>query len=240
VVDRTRHTTMTGRADGLVAEFLDSSAWGIHQRLGSVAGVAVTTAEGDRPRTFGASTVLAAEVDQIQFEVGVGPCLEALREGTPLYVPDLADDDRWGEYGPRAAQRGAASCVSVPVVVRGETVAVFKVYAAQRDGLSAGQRRTAALTAQEIAGGFALAVHVTSQAAELDDLTALMAHRRVIDLALGICMQRVQVPAETAFGLLRQQSQHRNVKLHEVAAEVVSSIPGTSADDLVPHFNPHA
>ena len=222
----------------MVAEFLNSSALTIHHRLGDVAGIAVSTREGRTPRTLGASTELAADVDRIQFDVGVGPCLAALDSGELLYVSDLATDPRWGEYGLRAAQRGARSCLSVPMLLHGEAVAVFKVYSAEQDGLDQPQRDTAAAIAQELTGGVGLAAHLTSRAADLDDMTQLMTHRRVIDLALGITMERAQVPAEAAFGLLRTRSQHSNRKLHEVASEVVFSIPGTGVDDLVPHFNP--
>ncbi len=233
-----RHISLQGRADALVADFLDSTSAAIHARLGDVAGVAVSTGRGDAARTLGASTPLAHDVDAIQFEVGAGPCLEALRVGAIQDVPDLAADDRWGEYGPRAAARGAASCVSVPVFVHSEPVAVFKAYSNRRGGLDAAQRETAELVAKEISGGFGLAMHISSQAAELDDMTALLTHRRVIDLALGILMERAQVPADAAFGVLRSQSQHRNVKVYEVAADVVGSIPGVSVKDLVPPFSP--
>lgn len=231
--------TIHGRAVELVADYLGSSATAIHDRLGPVAGVAVTTSESGSPRTLGASTALAGEVDRLQFSIGTGPCLQALRDGRRLHVPDLAADDRWGDYGPRAAALGAAACLSVPLLVLDEVVGVFKVYAARRDGLSAGQRETADLIARELAGGMALAAHLTRQAAELDDLTALMTHRRSIDLALGVLMERAQVTAETAFGLLRTQSQQSNVKLTEVALAVVLSVPGASTEDLVPHYNPH-
>ncbi|WP_134768708.1 GAF and ANTAR domain-containing protein [Nocardioides sp. 1609] len=224
--------------DRLVSDFLESSAAGIHDRLGDVAGVAVSTAEGRRPRTLGASTTLAADVDRIQFRIGHGPCLAALTTGAALHVPDLGGDDRWGDYGPQAAARGAASCYSVPVFVGDACVAVFKVYAAETDGIDPDQRATADLVAKEVSGGFALAMHLGRQAADLDDLTALLTHRRVIDLALGILMERVKVPADAAFGMLTTQSQSSNVKVHELAADVVRSIPGTSSDDLVPPYSP--
>ena len=231
--------TILDGARALVGEFLDATASSIHQRLGDVAGVAVTTVVSEALMTLGASSDLAADVDAIQFDVGQGPCLSTLRTGRGFFVADLATDDRWGEYGARAADRGAACCISVPIIVGGGTVAVFKVYGSEPDALSAAQRKLATSVGQEIAGGFALAVHMTRLAAELDDMTAMIVHRRVIDLALGISMQRGQVDAPTAFTALRIESQHRNVKLHEVAAEVVASISGSTAEDLVPPYNPH-
>ncbi|WP_170981573.1 GAF and ANTAR domain-containing protein [Nocardioides dongxiaopingii] len=230
--------SLQGPVQRLVTDFLELSATGIHDRLGDVAGVAVSTAEGRRPRTLAASTTLAADVDRIQFRIGVGPCLAALTSGVALHAPDLAGDDRWGDYGPQAAARGAASCYSVPVLVGDTCVAVFKVYASEVDAITPDQRATADLVAKEVSGGFALAMHLGRQASDLDDLTALLAHRRVIDLALGILMERGRVPADAAFGLLTQQSQSSNVKVHELAADVVRSIPGTSSDDLVPPYSP--
>lgn len=220
----------------LVASFLESSTSAMHARVGGGSGVAVSILAGRGPRTLAASTDLAAEVDRVQFEVGTGPCLTALTTAQPLYVPDLAADDRWGDYGSRAAERGVRSCISLPVLVGGHAVAVFKVYDAQVDGLSERQRDVAGAIAQELVGGFALAAHVAAQDVELDDLTALMVHRRVIDLALGISMERAQVPSAAAFDLLRRGSQLRNVKLHEVAEDVVRSIPGTDGSDLVPPY----
>ncbi|MDO9378475.1 MAG: GAF and ANTAR domain-containing protein [Nocardioidaceae bacterium] len=228
-----------GRVTEIVTDYLESTASSTHQRLGDVAGVAVSTAEGRVPQTIGASTDLAADVDRIQFDIGTGPCLNALATGEGMYVPDLAGDDRWGEYGPRAAERGAASCISVPVRVDGRTVAVFKVYSQWPDGLDERQRDLAVAVGQEVAGGFALAEHLTRQAVEIDDLTQLLTTRRTIDLAIGISMARAEVGAADAFSLLRVQSQHRNVKLRDVAVDVVMSVPGTQPDDLVPHFNPH-
>ena len=232
--------TILDGARGLVAGFLDATTSSTHRRLGDVAGVAVTTAGADGgPLTVGASTSLARDVDRIQYETGDGPCLQTLRTGDGLYVPDLAADTRWGEYGARAADRGARCCISVPVVVETQPVAVFKVYGSEPESLSREQRDLAQSVGQEIAGGFALALHLTQLATELDDMTAMVVHRRVIDLALGISMQRAQVDAPTAFKLLRTQSQHRNVKLTQVAGEVVASIPGATPDDLVPPYDPH-
>ncbi|MFY0406983.1 GAF and ANTAR domain-containing protein [Solicola sp. PLA-1-18] len=222
----------------LVTDFLESTASSTHRRLGDVAGVAVSTVDRSAPITLGASTPLAAEVDRIQFDIGTGPCLNALRTGEGMYVPDLAADDRWGEYGPRAAERGAAACISVPVAVDGRTVAVFKVYAHEVDGLDERQRTIADAVGQEVAGGFALAQHLTRQADEIGDLTALIASRRAIDLAIGISMARAGVGAEEAFALLRTQSQHSNVKLRDVAAQVVLSVPGTHEGDLEAPFDP--
>ena len=99
----------------MVEGFLHDASTRTHARLGEVAGVGITTAvAGGEPLTAGASTDLADEVDRVQYAIGQGPCLDALREGVETYVPDLGQDDRWGRYGPEAAARGARSSHSAP------------------------------------------------------------------------------------------------------------------------------
>lgn len=220
----------------LLVDYLEDVAARTALVLGDVAGVAVTLGLDAVPVTVGASSALALEVDLLQYEIGVGPCLHALSAGELMYVPDLAGDDRWRDYGPRAAALGAACCVSVPVSVRGRTVAVLKVYSARVDGLDHRQRSQAERAALDVTGGLGLALHLTRQARELDDRAEAMDGRRVIDLALGMLMERNHCSADAAFALLRRYSQHFNVRLRDAAAQVVGEAdPG--ADTSAP-FTP--
>ena len=216
----------------LLSDYLDDVAQRTASRLGDVAGVAVTLSLDGEPWTVGSSNAFAAEVDQIQYEVGSGPCLRGLREGVGSYVPDLAADDRWGDYGPRAAAHGAASCISVPVLLEESPAAVVKVYAARVDGLSPDQQDQAREMAPEVAGGIRLALTLVQQAQALDDRTAAMNTRRVIDLALGVLMERDQCGAAGAFDALRSTSQRHNVKLREAAQQVLASVAGADAAEV--------
>ena len=215
----------------LLSDYLDDVSDRTAARLGPVAGVAVTLSVDGEPWTVGASNDLAAEVDLIQYEVGVGPCLLALREGVSTYAPDLASDDRWDSYGPRAAAHGAASCISVPVTVDESPVAVVKVYSGQVDGLSEEQQATTRAVALEVAGWIRLAVTLGEQAQLLDDREAAMHTRRAIDLALGVLMARRECSASEAFSTMRALSQNQNIKLRDAAQQVLGSVPGATERD---------
>lgn len=229
-----RHTTddavtvSAAAADVLatLTEYLDDLSARVDARLDRTGGVAVTLDLDGSPFTIGASTDLARSVDELQYRIGIGPCLFALREGIGLYVPDLAHDQRWGEYGPRAAELGAASCVSVPVLVDGAPSAVLKVYHPDVDGISVEDRAIAAAAAPEVAGGLGLARLLTRQAQNLDDRTSAMDNRRVIDLALGVLMDQRGCGPDTAFTVLRRRSQEGNRKLRDVAVELLESVSG--------------
>lgn len=216
----------------LVADHLDEVATSVHQRLGDVVGVGVTMAADDGPTTVGASTELARRVDQVQFQIGFGPCLEALRGSGGLYVPDLGVE-RWGEYGQAAADLGVRCCVSIPVERDGEVLAVAKVYAAEVDGLGEDQRQLAAELATEVAGSLGLARSLTAHARELDDRARAMDTRRAIDLALGVIMERAHCSSDTAFATLRKQSQNTNMPLLDVARLVLAGL-GESVQTSAP------
>jgi GAF domain-containing protein len=220
----------------LLAGYLDEIAIRIHEQLGSVSGVAVTLGVGDAPMTVGSSSQLALDTDLLQYAIGVGPCLHALHTGMGMYVADLAHDTRWKDYGPRAAAIGAAACVSAPVLVEGDPLAVVKVYSGTVDGITAEQRGMVTLAAVEISGGIRLARHLTRQAGELDDRADAMNTRRTIDLAIGILMERNQAGAAQSFDLVRQYSQHYNLKLHDAARQIVASVDGSPAEPAP--FNP--
>jgi AmiR/NasT family two-component response regulator len=70
------------------------------------------------------------------------------------------------------------------------------------------------------------AVRTAQQARLSDQLRAAPASRSVIDQALGIVMGQQRCTRERAFDFLRAASQHRNVKLAEVAAELVRIYSG--------------
>jgi AmiR/NasT family two-component response regulator len=50
----------------------------------------------------------------------------------------------------------------------------------------------------------------------------------VIDLAIGILMERSRISESEAFDLVRRYSQQYNVKLREAAAQIVTSVSGSS------------
>jgi AmiR/NasT family two-component response regulator len=51
-----------------------------------------------------------------------------------------------------------------------------------------------------------------------------MSTRAVIDQAMGVLMGQRHISATDAFDALRSQSQHRNVKLHVIAAEYIETM----------------
>ena len=65
-------------------------------------------------RTNYASDDVAAKADQLQYDMGFGPCLTALQAAELVTVPDLTADIRWPEWSKAARQLGVSGVLSVP------------------------------------------------------------------------------------------------------------------------------
>src|ERR1700722_13439306 len=67
------------------------------------------------PRYLAASDASAVRYEELQTELGEGPCLAAYRSGRPVAVPDLRQDTRFELFAPRALDVGLAAVFTFPL-----------------------------------------------------------------------------------------------------------------------------
>lgn len=147
-----------------------------------------------------------------------GPCLDACREGGTFYAQDLLDDDRWPTFAAAAVDAGVRSVLAFSLSP--DLPSALNLYAAlpaafgsldrAQGQLFATLARLALETAEERASG-------------KRNLLEGLRTRDVIGQAQGILMERDRITAEQAFGVLRRASQHMNVRLLEVAQNLVET-----------------
>ncbi|WP_222266363.1 GAF and ANTAR domain-containing protein [Modestobacter marinus] len=172
---------------------------------------------------------IAMDADEMQYVRGYGPCLDAGRAGEVFLIADMRAEDRWPDYTQQAAERGVGSSLSVPLPFQGASIGALNIYSSR-----VGAFRDADVTlGEEVAGFVAIAVANAEAAArattDAENLRRAMVSRAVIEQAKGILMERYKVTAEQAFTLLTHSSQRTNVKLRDVAEQLVSTgaLPGT-------------
>jgi GAF domain-containing protein len=165
--------------------------------------------------TPAASDEALRRIDELQFELKEGPCYDALHTHETVCSLDLAVDGRWPRWGPLvAAEVGAMSIVSYRLFTTEDTLGALNLYGRKVDAFDEG----------DVYDGFALAAHVAVALAasqDVEHLETAINNRTVIGRAEGILMERFDLSAAQAFAVLRRVSQHRNVRLHLVAAELV-------------------
>lgn len=176
--------------------------------------------------TRGATSEAARHADHLQHDCGEGPCLDAVWDELVVESPSLAYDRRWPAWGPKVVEEtGFHSVMSFRLFSHADVLGAMNLYSATRDGFDDEDR------IDGIAIAAHLAVAVTGSQTEADLETAL-ASRTVIGQATGILIERYQLTADVAFKLLVRTSSEEEVKVRDLAAEVVQSgrLRGTGTD----------
>jgi hypothetical protein len=195
-----------------------------------VLAASVTLVSERAPLTPGFTGRLAWELDQQQYRLRGGPCLEAAVEGADVDVVDVRTDPRWPAYAAAAAARGSLSSLSVSLTTAGGPQAALNLYAGEAGAFTdAGARRVAVRVARSAAAGLGALRGAERATARAEGLERAMDSRATIEQAKGILMERRRVTAARAFELLTTASQHTNRKLRDVATQLVDTgeLPST-------------
>jgi transcriptional regulator with GAF, ATPase, and Fis domain len=166
-------------------------------------------------RTLASTSDLALRCDELQYQLGEGPCVEALTDNEWYRTGDVGSDPRWPRWGPRAAAEGAAAMVAVRLTVRDHPIGALNLYSESTDQF--GDTDTLDLV-------FLYAMHAAGAISAVNEIAGLrtgMENRHTIGVAQGILMQRYELSLERSFELLRRYSNARNAKLRDVAAYVL-------------------
>ncbi|GAB2686399.1 GAF and ANTAR domain-containing protein [Thalassiella azotivora] len=188
------------------------------------AGVSLRVGQG-AVETPACTDPVVARADSAQYELDEGPCLDAIREHTAYVAQDLTVDRRWPRWAPRAVELGLGSMLTVRLAAPEGTIGALNLYARSADAFDAADVEVA----QVFAVHAALALAASREA---DGLRTAMTSRHGIGLAQGILMERHGLTPDMAFAVLRRYSQDANVKLRDVARQVVEGHPALRSGDL--------
>lgn len=214
--------------------FLDQLVRLAARAVPAARGCGITLRRDGKAFTAASSDVFAAQIDELQYETGQGPCLEALITGTRLQVQDLTTEDRWPRFRAPALAHGLVSSVSLPLTVDKNAVAALNFYAHVPHAFAQNDIDLAQALAAQCSAALTVILRQNEQNQQREQLDAAMRSRSVIDQALGILMAQQRCTASEAFDLLRQASQHRNRKLRDVATDIVIAVTGKAPEPPPP------
>lgn len=187
----------------------------------------IIVANGDRVITVAAADALGAILDERQYDLDEGPCLEAMRTREIVHVPDLSTETRWDGYPAQIRALGVDATYSSPLIVRDRTVGVLNLYADHAHAFDEQPVRNAAAQLATI-----ITVAITGTLRNYGDLTLTdqlqqaLSTRSIIDQAIGILIGTHHCTAGEAFAILRGASQSRNVRLNHIAQDLVDRNTG--------------
>ena len=208
-------------ADRELADVLTEITGIARRAMPSVEAASVTLIRGEKPFTAAFDGQMALDADELQYERGYGPCVDAGRAGLMLLIDDMRSEQRWPDYARHAAAHGVLSSLSVPLPFQGATIGALNTYAGRPQVIDDHDVELA----EEVAAWVAIAIGNAEAAARTsEDLTQLrtaMMSRACIEQAKGILMERHKIKENEAFTILTHTSQQTNTKLRDVAAELV-------------------
>ena len=220
-----------------VEAFLQDLAEYAASRLGSpghVCSCEITVLRPKKPAATAGSSADAALLSPLESGHGDGPGLMAMRTGSTVLVADLRREQRWPEYVRAVRRQGFLSVLSIPAVLEGDARGVLTFYCTEPVDMT-DEIHVAESFVRQASKGLKLALRMLKLEETRDGMSAAMQTRTVIDLATGAIMAQNRCSQATAFKLLKDASNSRNMKLREVAASVVASVAG--AVDTFTYFD---
>ena len=180
-----------------------------------IAGVLLVKGGGDFESVADTDS-LVAQLDKLQHDFGEGPCHDAALAQTIVRTDDLRHEPRWPQYAPAAVERGVLSSLS------------FKLYTAERTAgaLNLFSFRANAWDTEAETIGTVFAAHAASAimaGRHGQQMQSALSTRDRIGQAKGIIMERYGVDELRAFDLLRRLSQESQVKLVDIAQQVIDT-----------------
>jgi GAF domain-containing protein len=162
---------------------------------------------------------IARTIDKLEQLHQQGPCLDAIVEDLPQFEDDLTDPEtQWPELAEQVVrQTPVRSAAGFRIIVGEEKVGALNLFSDRVGGISEHSTDQAIL----LAAFASVAVSALHDRREARTLAAGLKSNREIGKAVGLLMAFHKISDNEAFDLLRKASQDMNIKLAEVAREVV-------------------
>lgn len=187
-----------------------------------VTGAAVSTL-GDvlGSETLSATDAHAARLDELQFDLGEGPCWDAMRSARPVAEPSLRGPGaaRWPAFADAVRGEPVSSIFAFPLVVGPLKLGAVDLYSRDPMTLDADETRRASTLAAVV--GRHVLRHALNEAAPIDDVDKNPRSRRTIHQATGVVLAQLGMPADEALLLIQGHAFATSRPMMEVAGEIV-------------------
>lgn len=211
---------MTGRGEE-IRQLVSQGGGGaticrLSAELTGTTGAGILLMTDDEPLgSFCSSDAVSGLIEELQFTLGEGPCLDAHRSGRPVSEPDLASpvQRRWLAFSPMAVDAGVRAIFGFPLHVGEVRVGSLDLYRDRSGPLSVHERREAEAVAEVAAGA------VLAGAGRELDATDL---RLVVHQAAGMVSVQLGIQVSEAVDRLRARAFTEARSVTDVAADVVA------------------
>ena len=191
-----------------------------------VDGAAISLLTGSVARqTLAVTDPIAELLEDLQFTLSEGACMEAARTGSPVLVPDLrqgAEVARWPVFAAAVMERSPVRAVfAIPLQWGAVNLGVLDLYRREPGALDDDQLRDAISTG-DTAALMMLGLRTEPDHGGVGWLDHAMAHRAEVHQATGMVSIQLDVSTPAALARMRAHAFVRDRLLIDVARDVVA------------------
>ncbi|MEV0288373.1 MULTISPECIES: GAF and ANTAR domain-containing protein [unclassified Kribbella] len=192
--------------------------------LGAEGAVSIQVRRRRRLTPVAASDPLLALADAWQVADDEGPAVDVAAGAASAGCSDLATTPLWPGWASGAAALGWRGWLSVPLIGRRKSVLGVLTYAHPKPDT----------IGSELAGAVAVLSSYLSIAIDtartMESLAVAADSQAHVAVAVGLLMERYRLNAEQAFSVLSRYSQDRNVKVRDLATDLILNrrLPGSA------------
>ena len=197
----------------------------------SAAGLMLVAPEGDL-RLAASSSEAMRVVELFELQSQEGPCMDCYHAGEPVVNQDLAVvNGRWPNFAPVALEAGFRSVHALPLRLRGQVIGAVNLFRTDGGALD----EIDVLAGQALADMATIAILQHRAAAEShvlnEQLNFALNSRIVIEQAKGVVSERASIDMEESFSRLRSYARSHNLRLRDVAQQVIDRTLDSAALD---------
>ena len=193
--------------------------------VAGTSGAGIMLMSGDTQRGSVCSTdAVSARIEQLQYELGEGPCLDAYHSDRPVLEPDLADPQtpRWPAFTGPALAAGARAVFGFPMQVGAVRLGALNLYS-DGPGPLTDDRHADTLLMADIAAQALLLLQAGAPAGTVaTELEANADFQLVVHQASGMVAAQLDISVGQALIRLRAHAFGNDRPLTDIARDVVA------------------
>ena len=203
-----------------------SAAWlcSVCPQITGVSGAGIMLMSGDVPRgSLGTSDEVSGLIEELQYTLGEGPCVDAYQQDQVVAEPDLADPvtRRWVAFTPPVLRAGVRALFGFPLRIGTVRLGALNLYR-DRPGPLSGQQHADALGLASMAARWVLeAQAAASSGAVPSQLETDADFRFVVHNAAGMVSVQQGISVTDALIRLRAYAFSHDRLLSDVAQDVI-------------------
>ena len=183
----------------------------------------LVNSEGPRA-SLATSNTVSERLEDLQYTLGEGPCVDAHSDGRPVIAPDLAQpsDPRWPAFTPLAIAAGAGAMFGFPVRIGAARLGALNLYR-ERTGPLSDDQHADALVIADVTARAILTIQADAPPGTIaEELETEADFHMVVHQAAGMVSVQLDVSLADALLQLRARAFGTGRLVADVATDVVN------------------